>query len=242
MHGQSPSQSTSRLRAPSRDHGRPDRLRSADRPQPSTSPTSGCGSEPLTGSSRKLRQRFAMRRGAHTLPRVSRRTAAWSRAEQGSDIEVSLGEPHFEWDQVPISYADATNPMPMALGALQHPIALSVGNPHVVFFVDNAKGIRPRRLGPAHRARPIFHRPHQRQRGGGSSEGHSPAHLGARRRTDPACGTGASAPPLRRSCPSALQSPGRSPCQAARCPSPGTGKADHACAAVRPMSSRARST
>ena len=76
--------------------------------------------------------------------------------EQGSDIEVSLGEPHFEWDKVPISYAMPTNPMPMAWGELPHPIALSVGNPHVVFFVDNAKGIDLDGLGPRIEHDPIF--------------------------------------------------------------------------------------
>ena len=33
--------------------------------------------------------------------------------EQGSDIEVSLSEPHFEWDKIPISYAMSTNPLSM---------------------------------------------------------------------------------------------------------------------------------
>ena len=72
--------------------------------------------------------------------------------EDGSDIEVTLGEPHFEWDQVPITYAMPTNPMPMAWGELQHPVALNVGNPHVVFFVENADGIDLDELGPADRA------------------------------------------------------------------------------------------
>jgi len=76
--------------------------------------------------------------------------------EHGSDIEVSLGEPHFEWDRVPISYAMPTNPMPMAWGELQHPIALSVGNPHVVFFVDNANGIDLDELGPRIEHDPVF--------------------------------------------------------------------------------------
>jgi diaminopimelate epimerase len=76
--------------------------------------------------------------------------------EQGSDIEVSLGEPHFEWDRVPITYAMPTNPMPMAWGELQHPIALSVGNPHVVFFVDNANAIELDELGPRIEHDPVF--------------------------------------------------------------------------------------
>jgi diaminopimelate epimerase len=77
-------------------------------------------------------------------------------AEDGTDVEVSLGEPHFEWDQVPVTYAMPTNPMPMAWGELHNPVALSVGNPHVVFFVENADGIDLDELGPRIEHDPVF--------------------------------------------------------------------------------------
>jgi diaminopimelate epimerase len=76
--------------------------------------------------------------------------------EDGSDIEVSLGEPRFEWDKVPVTYAMPTNPMPMAWGELHNPVALSVGNPHVVFFVENADGIDLDELGPRIEHDPVF--------------------------------------------------------------------------------------
>jgi diaminopimelate epimerase len=77
-------------------------------------------------------------------------------AEDGTDVEVSLGAPHFEWDQVPVTYAMPTNPMPMAWGELHNPVALSVGNPHVVFFVENADGIDLDELGPRIEHDPVF--------------------------------------------------------------------------------------
>ncbi|WP_395623480.1 diaminopimelate epimerase [Sphingomonas daechungensis] len=76
--------------------------------------------------------------------------------EDGSDVEVSLGEPRFEWDQVPVTYAMPTNPMPMAWGELHNPVALSVGNPHVVFFVENAESIDLDELGPRIEHDPVF--------------------------------------------------------------------------------------
>ena len=76
--------------------------------------------------------------------------------EQGSDVEVTLGEPHFEWDKIPISYAMSTNPLPMGWGELDNPIALNVGNPHVVFFVENADGIDLDELGPRIEHDPVF--------------------------------------------------------------------------------------
>jgi len=77
-------------------------------------------------------------------------------AEHGDAIEVSMGEPRFEWDQVPLTYAMPTNPMPMAWGELQHPVALSVGNPHVVFFVEDVRAIDLDELGPRIEHDPVF--------------------------------------------------------------------------------------
>ena len=76
--------------------------------------------------------------------------------QDGSDVEVSLGEPQFDWDKVPVTYAMPTNPMPMAWGELHNPVALSVGNPHVVFFVENADGVDLDELGPRIEHDPVF--------------------------------------------------------------------------------------
>lgn len=80
-------------------------------------------------------------------------------AEDGNEVEVSLGEPHFEWDRIPVTYAMPTNPMPMAWGELHNPVALNIGNPHLVFFVDNADGIDLDELGPRIEHDPVF--PHR---------------------------------------------------------------------------------
>jgi diaminopimelate epimerase len=77
-------------------------------------------------------------------------------AERGDDVEVSMGEPRFDWDRIPVTYAMPTNPMPMAWGELQRPIALNVGNPHVVFFVDDIARIPLDELGPRIEHDPVF--------------------------------------------------------------------------------------
>ena len=76
--------------------------------------------------------------------------------EVEAGYEVTLGEPHFEWDKVPLTYAMDTNPMPMAWGELEKPVALNVGNPHVVFFVENAEAIDLDELGPRIEHDPVF--------------------------------------------------------------------------------------
>lgn len=64
------------------------------------------------------------------------------------EIEVSIREPRFEWDQIPLAYATDTNPLPMSWEELACPIALNVGNPHLVFFVDDANSVPLEELGP----------------------------------------------------------------------------------------------
>lgn len=74
----------------------------------------------------------------------------------GSDIEVSIGEPRFEWNEIPLAYAMDTNALPMAWDGLEHPMALNVGNPHLVFFVGNIYAIPIEETGPDIENDPAF--------------------------------------------------------------------------------------
>lgn len=67
----------------------------------------------------------------------------------GAEVEVSLPPPHFAWDEVPLSYPMDTARLPLAWGALEHPMALSVGNPHVVFFVPDEAAVDIEGQGPS---------------------------------------------------------------------------------------------
>ncbi|HEX6740954.1 MAG TPA: diaminopimelate epimerase [Sphingomicrobium sp.] len=69
-------------------------------------------------------------------------------AELGAEVEVAIGEPRFGWDDIPLAYPLDTNPLPMAWGELIRPIALNVGNPHLVFFVDDPDSIPLEDIGP----------------------------------------------------------------------------------------------
>ena len=72
------------------------------------------------------------------------------------EVEVTLGQPKFGAADIPVSSALPTNPLPMSWGALRNPVALSVGNPHLVFFVDNAAAIDLDELGPRIEHDPLF--------------------------------------------------------------------------------------
>ena len=66
----------------------------------------------------------------------------------GAEVEVALGEPRFGWDDIPLAYPLDTNPLPMAWGELIRPMALNVGNPHLVFFVDELDSVPIEDVGP----------------------------------------------------------------------------------------------
>ncbi len=66
----------------------------------------------------------------------------------GEEVEVSIGEPRFGWDEVPLAYAMDTSALPLAWGELAQPMALNVGNPHLVFFVEDVDAVLIEELGP----------------------------------------------------------------------------------------------
>jgi diaminopimelate epimerase len=74
----------------------------------------------------------------------------------GSEVEVTLPEPRFAWDEIPLAYAMDTNALPMAWDHLQKPFAVNVGNPHLVFFVPDAREVPLDELGPTIGNDPAF--------------------------------------------------------------------------------------
>jgi diaminopimelate epimerase len=66
----------------------------------------------------------------------------------GAEVEVAIGEPKFGWDEIPLAYRMDAEKIPMGWDGLEHPMALNVGNPHVVFFVDALDSVPIEELGP----------------------------------------------------------------------------------------------
>lgn len=66
----------------------------------------------------------------------------------GSGARIDMGIPRFGWKEIPLAYAMDTLTMPVAWEGLEAPAAVNVGNPHVIFFVDDAQAVPLDRLGP----------------------------------------------------------------------------------------------
>lgn len=81
--------------------------------------------------------------------------------DQGS-ITVDMGEPHFEWQAIPLAeeFRD-TRAIELQIGPIDNPVlhspsVVNVGNPHAIFWVDDVMAYDLERLGPMLENHPIF--------------------------------------------------------------------------------------
>jgi diaminopimelate epimerase len=71
-------------------------------------------------------------------------------------IAVNLPPPRFEWDAIPLADPMDTLDMPVGWDTLERPVAVNVGNPHVVFFVPDCDAVPLGELGPVIEHDPLF--------------------------------------------------------------------------------------
>ena len=69
---------------------------------------------------------------------------------------VDMGRPRFGWDEIPLARPMDTSALELGLGPLERPVAVNLGNPHAVFFVDDAEAVPLGELGPALETDPLF--------------------------------------------------------------------------------------
>ncbi|MFN3818175.1 diaminopimelate epimerase [Blastomonas sp.] len=71
-------------------------------------------------------------------------------------VTIDMGLPGLEWDALPLAYPMDTTHLPVGWEDLTDPAAVSMGNPHVVFFVDESSAADLERLGPLIEHDPLF--------------------------------------------------------------------------------------
>jgi diaminopimelate epimerase len=63
-------------------------------------------------------------------------------------ITVDMGMAGLSWQAIPLADEADTRCLDLSLGPLSGPVAVSIGNPHAVFFVEDAEAVELARLGP----------------------------------------------------------------------------------------------
>ncbi|ABC21984.1 diaminopimelate epimerase [Rhodospirillum rubrum] len=71
-----------------------------------------------------------------------------ARRASGELIEVDMGPARLTWQEIPLAGAADTLHIELSVGPLSDPCAVSMGNPHAVFFVDDADAIDLATWGP----------------------------------------------------------------------------------------------
>ncbi len=75
-------------------------------------------------------------------------------------VSVDMGEPGLDWTEIPLSHAHDTRALDVTLhdhpALASPPGCVSMGNPHVVFFVDDLADAPVREVGPAVERHPLF--------------------------------------------------------------------------------------
>jgi len=79
-----------------------------------------------------------------------------AQAAGNGQIAVDMGPARLDWRDIPLAQAVDSNHLPISLGQLSDPSAVNMGNPHAVFFVDDAEAIDLARLGPVLEHHPLF--------------------------------------------------------------------------------------
>ncbi|MGF1606169.1 MAG: diaminopimelate epimerase [Rhodothalassiaceae bacterium] len=74
----------------------------------------------------------------------------------GEQIAVDMGPPRLDWQAIPLARAMTTDRLDFQRGPLADPAAVSMGNPHLVFFVDDAASVDLASWGPAIETDPLF--------------------------------------------------------------------------------------
>ena len=71
-------------------------------------------------------------------------------------IAIDMGIPRFSWQDIPLARPEDTLHVKLVRGSLSDPAAVNLGNPHVVFFVDDVSSVPIEKLGPSLETDPIF--------------------------------------------------------------------------------------
>ncbi|RDD63500.1 diaminopimelate epimerase [Ferruginivarius sediminum] len=63
-------------------------------------------------------------------------------------VAVDMGAARLDWNEIPLAREMDTLHLGLEADGLRDPVAVSVGNPHAVFFVDDAEAVELERVGP----------------------------------------------------------------------------------------------
>lgn len=118
---------------------------------PDGSESAACGNGARCVAARLMKDSGRERLALETLGGPLEATAA------GAGLyTVDMGPARLGWRDVPLARKADTLRLDVSLGPLEGPVAVGMGNPHCVFFVDDAEDIELATFGPQLEHHPLF--------------------------------------------------------------------------------------
>ena len=93
------------------------------------------------------------------VSRVALETDAGSLAAHeagGGQVRVDMGPARHDWREIPLARAMDTLHVAIGAGPLSDAVAVNMGNPHAVFFVDDTEAVPLAEVGPGLETDPLF--------------------------------------------------------------------------------------
>lgn len=115
------------------------------------SESGACGNGTRCAASVLMREAEADRLTMETLAGRLEATPATA-----GEFTVDMGPAHLDWRDIPLAEECDTFHLGIALGPLEDPAAVNMGNPHCIFFVEDAEDIELAAFGPQIEHHPLF--------------------------------------------------------------------------------------
>ena len=79
-----------------------------------------------------------------------------TRRHPNGTISVDMGPARLDWRDIPLTEESDTLHLNISHGPLFDPVAVNLGNPHIVFFIDDVEAVDLATLGPYLEHHPLF--------------------------------------------------------------------------------------
>ena len=75
---------------------------------------------------------------------------------KNNQVSVDIGKAYFKWKQIPLKRKININKINFNVDSYIKPALVNVGNPHIIFFMQNLKKINLKKVGPKIEKNPLF--------------------------------------------------------------------------------------
>ena len=107
-------------------------------------------------ATRCVAQRLMAETGTPEVTIATRAGLLRATRANGGGVAVDMGAPGLRWADIPLAREQDTMALDLGEGGLRAPVAVSMGNPHAVFFVPEAGQVPLADVGPVLEHDPLF--------------------------------------------------------------------------------------